>query len=585
MESSIIPEATYPTNMKKPSLVKATNALTSVGMQVAAAKRSFSQSTAKGVSSKCKVKKFDFRDLEWTKKISECPVYRPSKMEFKDPLIYLQKIAPEASKYGICKIVSPIHASVPASVVLKKEIRNFKFETNMQPLRLAKWNMNEKASFFRSGRKYTYNDFERKARKVSARRLSNSSCNPPAYMEKVFWHDMANGQKGTVEYGVNVDGSAFSCDPNDQLGKSKWNLKHLSRLPNSILHLVERVIPGITDPMLYIGMLFGMFAWHVEDHYLYSINYHHSGAPKTWYGVPGDAALQFERVVHDNVYSQDILSANGEDGAFELLQEKTTMFPPRILLQHNVPVYKAVQIPGEFVITFPRAYHAGFSHGFNCGEAVNFATGDWFPLGALASQRYALLRKIPLIPYEELLCNEAMFLINSFKKENSGALSADLTSQRSVKVSFVRLIGLHKQALQRLKVSSTSSHSQETQVCGRCKRDCYLAYIMCTCCYSDPICLFHDIDLLNCSCGEKCTIFLREDISAMEDAAQKFEQEEEILLELQKETKFGHDMFMKSEHPSTQRRECPQQKCKLYGRGIDHENERNGNWQAQWGKI
>lgn len=53
---------------------------------------------------------------------------------------------------GICKIVSPIRASVPASVVLKKEIRNFKFETNMQPLRLAKWNMNEKASFFRSGR-------------------------------------------------------------------------------------------------------------------------------------------------------------------------------------------------------------------------------------------------------------------------------------------------------------------------------------------------------------------------------------------------------------------------------------------------
>ncbi|CAM8880683.1 unnamed protein product [Rhodiola kirilowii] len=30
------------------------------------------------------------------------------------PLVYLQKIAPEASKYGMCKIVSPINASVPA---------------------------------------------------------------------------------------------------------------------------------------------------------------------------------------------------------------------------------------------------------------------------------------------------------------------------------------------------------------------------------------------------------------------------------------------------------------------------------------
>ncbi|KAG7988068.1 hypothetical protein I3843_03G168100 [Carya illinoinensis] len=53
------------------------------------------------------------------------------------------------------------------------------------------------------------------------------------------------------------------------------------------------------------------------------------------------------------------------------------MFLPSILLQHHVPVYKAVQVLGEFVITFPRAYHAGFSHGFNCGEAVNNAAGRW----------------------------------------------------------------------------------------------------------------------------------------------------------------------------------------------------------------
>ena len=26
---------------------------------------------------------------------------------------------------------------------------------------------------------------------------------------------------------------------------------------------------GVTEPMLYIGMLFSMFAWHIEDHYLY----------------------------------------------------------------------------------------------------------------------------------------------------------------------------------------------------------------------------------------------------------------------------------------------------------------------------
>ena len=39
------------------------------------------------------------------------------------------------------------------------------------------------------------------------------------------------------------------------------------------------------------------------------------------------------------------------------------MFAPSTLLKHDVPVYKAVQMPGEFVITFPKAYHAGFSQG------------------------------------------------------------------------------------------------------------------------------------------------------------------------------------------------------------------------------
>lgn len=99
--------------------------------------------------------------------------------------------------------------------------------------------------------------------------------------------------------------------------------------------------------------------------YIYSgsINYHHCGASKTWYGIPGQAALKFEKVVREHVYTRDILSTDGEDGAFDVLLGKTTLFPPNILLENDVPVYKAVQKPGEFIITFPRAYHAGFSHG------------------------------------------------------------------------------------------------------------------------------------------------------------------------------------------------------------------------------
>ncbi|XP_027913571.1 lysine-specific demethylase JMJ706 isoform X1 [Vigna unguiculata] len=498
------------------------------------------------VFSKRKVDKFDTNDLDWTETIPECPVYSPTKEEFEDPLIYLQKIAPEASKYGICKIISPLSASVPAGVVLMKEKAGFKFTTRVQPLRLAEWDSEDKVTFFMSGRNYTFRDFEKMANKVFARRYCSAGCLPATYLEKEFWNEIGCGKMETVEYACDVDGSAFSSSPIDQLGNSKWNLKKLSRLPKSSLRLLETLIPGVTEPMLYIGMLFSMFAWHVEDHYLYSINYHHCGASKTWYGIPGHAALEFERVVREHVYTNDILSSDGEDGAFDVLLGKTTLFPPNILLEHEVPVYKAVQKPGEFIITFPRAYHAGFSHGFNCGEAVNFAIGDWFPLGAIASRRYALLNRVPLLPHEELLCKEAMLLRTCLELEDSDFLSSDSLSHNSIKISFVNLMRFQHCARWFLTKSraciSVFSHSHGTILCSLCKRDCYVAYLDCNC-HIHPVCLRHDVDSLDFTCGSKHTLNLREDIMDMEAAAKMFEQEDGISHEIRKQINSGQNMY------------------------------------------
>ncbi|KAI4315921.1 hypothetical protein L6164_023950 [Bauhinia variegata] len=361
---------------------------------------SYTKLTTRKAFRRIKVVNIDFRDLEWTDKIKDCPVYYPSEQEFEDPLDYLQKIANEAYPYGICKIVSPVKASIPADVVLK----DFRFMTHEQPLRLSKWNEKD-FIVYKRGREYTYSEFQAVAGKAFRNQFDGSEDIPSAsYVEKMFWKEMANGKKATVKYGVNLEGSAFSCDPDDKLGKSKWNLK----VTIQILGLL-----GVTDPMLYIGMLFSMFAWHVEDQYLYSISYLHSGACKTWYGVPSRAASDFENTVRNHVYCKDIIMEHSEDSAFELLSKKTTMFPPQILLNQRVPVYKAVQKPGEFVITFPRAYHAGFSHGFNCGEAVNFAVSGWLPFGEKATKRYGNLRMPLVVPFEELLYKGAMQFPNS----------------------------------------------------------------------------------------------------------------------------------------------------------------------------
>ncbi|XP_076950769.1 lysine-specific demethylase JMJ13-like [Bidens hawaiensis] len=537
-----------------------------------------SASSGDGLSSnlsKSKVEKFDLNDLDWTDKIPECPVYFPSKDEFEDPLIYLQKIAPEASRFGICKIVSPLSASVPAGIVLTREKVGFKFTTRVQPLRLAEWNTDDKVTFFMSGRNYTFRDYEKMANKVFARRYNSSGCLPATYVEKEFWHEIACGKTESVEYACDVDGSAFSSSPTDQLASSKWNLKKVSRLSRSTLRLLETTIPGVTEPMLYIGMLFSMFAWHVEDHYLYrylfyyirssccivlmllylcSMNYHHCGAAKTWYGVPGHAVLDFEKVVRQKVYTHDILSTDGEDGAFDVLLGKTTLFPPNILSQHGVPVYKAVQKPGEFVVTFPRAYHAGFSHGFNCSEAVNFAIGDWFLLGSIASHRYALLNRTPLLPHEELLCKESLILHSNMELEDQ--FSEDMISHRNIKAAFVNLIRFQHRIRWCLMKSGeymgASTHSHGTIFCSVCKRDCYVAHINCNC-YLHPVCLRHEFKLLNLPCGDKFTISVRDNILDMEAVARMFEQEKDIVNEAQQLSETATDMILLSKlYPLTE---------------------------------
>lgn len=41
----------------------------------------------------------------------------------------------------------------------------------------------------------------------------------------------------------------------------------------------------------------------------------------------------------------------------------------------GVKVVRAIQEPGDIIVTFPRSYHSGFSNGFCIGEATNFGMG------------------------------------------------------------------------------------------------------------------------------------------------------------------------------------------------------------------
>ncbi|GJV45033.1 lysine-specific demethylase REF6, partial [Tanacetum coccineum] len=98
---------------------------------------------------------------------------------------------------------------------------------------------------------------------------------------------------------------------------------------------------------------------------------------------------------------------------FATLGEKTTIISPEVLVKAGVPCCRLVQNAGEFVVTFPRAYHSGFSHGFNCGEAANIATPGWLSVARDAAIRRASINVAPMVSHTQLLYDLAVSISSS----------------------------------------------------------------------------------------------------------------------------------------------------------------------------
>lgn len=225
-----------------------------------------------------------------------------------------------------------------------------------------------------------------------------------------------------------------------KLANSPWNLQVIARSPGSLTRFMPDDIPGVTSPMVYIGMLFSWFAWHVEDHELHSLNYLHTGSAKTWYAVPGDYGFAFENVICTKAYGGNVDRLD----TLTLLGEKTTLLSPEVVVASGIPCCRLVQNPGEFVVTFPRAYHVGFSHGFNCGEAANFGTPEWLKVAKEAAVRRAAMNYLPMLSHQQLLYLLTMSFVSRVPRSLlPGARSSRLRDRQkeerelSVKKAFI----------------------------------------------------------------------------------------------------------------------------------------------------
>uniref|UniRef100_A0AAY4BBE5 Lysine-specific demethylase 4B n=1 Tax=Denticeps clupeoides TaxID=299321 RepID=A0AAY4BBE5_9TELE len=224
---------------------------------------------------------------------------------------------------------------------------------------------------------FTQYNIQKKSMTVGEyRKLANSKryCTPQHKdfddLERKYWKNLTFV---SPIYGADISGSLY--DP----GIEEWNIGHL----NTLLDMVEQecgiVIEGVNTPYLYFGMWKTTFAWHTEDMDLYSINYLHFGEPKSWYAVPPEHGKRLERL------AQGFFPGSSQ-GCDAFLRHKMTLISPSILKKYGIPFDRITQEAGEFMITFPYGYHAGFNHGFNCAESTNFATLRWIDYGKMASQ-------------------------------------------------------------------------------------------------------------------------------------------------------------------------------------------------------
>ncbi|CAE7945674.1 Kdm4a, partial [Symbiodinium sp. KB8] len=193
-------------------------------------------------------------------------------------------------------------------------------------------------------------------------------------VERRLWSSLSTTAE-PPRYGSDNLGTLFG-----KQDASGWNINAL----DTELQLLGD-IPGVTRSMLYFGT--SVFAWHTEDVDLFSLNLLHFGAPKFWYSVGPEHAGRLEQLAA--AAFPDVLK---ETRCRRFLRHKTTMLSPEQLKRAGIPFVRAIQRPGDIMLTYAGAYHAGFNTGFNCAESANFVAPLWWPQGEKAVHSMCICR-------------------------------------------------------------------------------------------------------------------------------------------------------------------------------------------------
>jgi hypothetical protein len=188
-----------------------------------------------------------------------------------------------------------------------------------------------------------------------------------------FWRSVGLGDSSTVYTAQSVNSTLFEKsvrlwnfnDMRRQSSQQKQNGKTGNRGGGTKVSA-----QGVLG--LGMGMAGTARGWSSADEGCYTIQYLHTGAPRTVYAVSPEHRKRFEQLVamlRRQISDEGTEASTGEEPD-KSLSQGSMLIDPAVLMKHRIGLFKTTQRAGEFVVHWPSSFYSAFSHGVNTFEAV-----------------------------------------------------------------------------------------------------------------------------------------------------------------------------------------------------------------------
>eukprot|EP01043_Picozoa_sp_COSAG02_P025577 COSAG02_NODE_1442_length_12573_cov_2.397485_7_plen_665_part_00 len=360
------------------------------------------------------------------------PVFSPTADEFASPIDYIRRVVmPAATGIGLAVIRPPDHkehAAKARTQLMQRLSRPFRYRKQLK-------NGNQDGKTKMTFKSWQTCDRADQCKHVWPVPADNEEDRDAEFFSIVRMEDDDSRP---------CYASEIACNQGVLDKSLPWSPCSLPLLPQSPLRVLGWPSSGINAPQLFVARRFSFFAWHTEDLDLFSCNYMHLGAPKTWYAVSAEQRDDFEKAAESIECGRTLLKVKlkgrgktseepnerSPPASEKVSTEKVTskerqkfhrasvayhrlhMTDPAMLAAKGIEITRYIQHPGDLVITLPGAYHGGFSHGVSVAESSNFADEAWLNTGIAAEKRMKAVGLQPAFDMNKLIADW-----NEFKEQ------------------------------------------------------------------------------------------------------------------------------------------------------------------------